>query len=405
MSPARTPLGAAVILSAIICQPPRVLGADWDFREIIIDKNPLQPNRITDAEIVDIDGDGKLDLWYSGRAINASERRFVWYRNTGNMEKWQRCTPFLGPSIGAAWGDVDGDGDSDLITARDRGKHPLVWMENPLRVAGNPAMDVWKVHMIHPDPQDPDEIHTTYIDARSKVTGGLDLNRDGRLDMVIAAFKQTLWYVSGPEDPMKGPWQFHRIAEGKDGHGGARIADLDGDGDLDVAWGHSWHENPGEPANVPWPRHTIDADWPDECKIAIGDLDEDMRLDVVLTGEESPHGIAWYKNPGSAKGPWKKHMVVSGWEGLHSCQLADFDGDGDLDIFTAQMHGRPGERVAVIENKDIGENRWVAHVISTVGSHNAKVGDIDGDGDPDIAGKNYDGDKRPRIWINNVNSK
>jgi hypothetical protein len=68
------------------------------------------------------------------------------------------------------------------------------------------------------------------------------------------------------------------------------------------------------------------------------------------------------------------------------------------------MHGRPGQRVAVFENVEIQTNRWQQHIISSVGSHNAKVGDIDGDGDPDIAGKNYEGDKRPRIWINDVHT-
>jgi len=395
-----------VTISAVSYYSPIVFAAGWNFREIIVDECPLQPNRITDVEIVDIDNDGRLDLWYSGRAINANERRFTWYRNTGNMQKWQRSTPFLGSSIGAAWGDIDRDGDMDLITARERGRHPLVWVENPLKNGGDPARSVWKAYRIHPDPQDPDEIHTTYIDAQSKVAGGLDLNRDGRLDIVIAAFKQTLWYVPGPPKPKEGNWEFYKVAEGKHGHGGARVADIDGDHDLDIVWGHSWYENLGDPTKVPWRGHTIDADWPDECKIAVGDLDKDGRLDVVLTGEESQHGVAWYKNPGAgAKGTWAKHLVVSNWEGLHSCQLADFDSDGDLDIFTAQMHGRAGQRVAILENVEIQTNNWQQHIISSVGSHNARVGDIDGDGDPDIAGKNYEGDKRPRIWINEINKE
>lgn len=398
------PVVALVTVSVVIACASIAPAAGWHFREIIVDESPLQPNRITDAEIVDVDKDGRLDLWYSGRAIKANERRFAWYRNTGNPQQWQRCTPFLGSSIGASWGDVDRDGDMDLITARDRGKQPLVWMENPVSHGADPARSIWKVHKIHPDPEDPDEVHTTYIDAQGKVAVGLDLNRDGRLDIVIAAFKQTLWYVPGPKDPRKGPWQFYKVAEDKHGHGGARVADLNRDGDLDIVWGHCWYENPGDPTKVPWRGHTIDAGWPDECKIAVGDLDRDGRLDVVLTGEESNHGVAWYKNSGPAEGTWKKHMIVSNWKGLHSCQLADFDGDGDLDIFTAQMHGRPGQRVAVFENIEIQTNRWQQHIISSVGSHNAKVGDIDRDGDPDIAGKNYEGDKRPRIWINDVHT-
>jgi hypothetical protein len=69
------------------------------------------------------------------------------------------------------------------------------------------------------------------------------------------------------------------------------------------------------------------------------------------------------------------------------------------------MHGWPGQRVAILENKDISVNKWELHILSSVGSHNAKVGDIDGDGDLDIAGKNYEQDKRPRIWANHINER
>jgi hypothetical protein len=41
-------------------------------------------------------------------------------------------------------------------------------------------------------------------------------------------------------------------------------------------------------------------------------------------------------------------------------------------------------------------------VVADVGSHNAKLGDLNGDGRLDIAGKNFEGDKRPRVWLNNV---
>lgn len=380
------------------------LAADWRFEEIIVDNHPLQPDRVTDIEIVDINNDGRPDLWCSGAKIAIDERQSAWYERDNDV--WRRHTPFPGPSLGGNWGDVDGDGDMDLITGQDRnsartGNHALVWMENPLRDGGDPGHDRWAIHKIHNDPTDPAELHTDYIDAQGNRVRRLDLNGDGRLDLVIAAFKQTLWYLPGPADPKNGPWRFYKIAESPYSQGGACIADLDADGDLDIVWGRCWYKNPGRPTVIPWSRYLIAPGWPDESKVAIGDLDRDGWMDVVLAAQATGHGLTWYRNPGrDPGGRWLKFRVISGWRGLHSCQVADFDGDGDLDIFTAQTYKQPDRRVAVIENLDGHGRRWKAHILATVGSHNAKIGDLDNDGDVDIAGKNAEEDIRPRVWIN-----
>jgi hypothetical protein len=124
-------------------------------------------------------------------------------------------------------------------------------------------------------------------------------------------------------------------------------------------------------------------------------------LDVVVSSEETGHGLAWYHNPGDASAIlWPRHLLLSGWVGLHSLELTDFDMDGDFDMLTAQMHHTKGKRVAILENVDLSREMWRVHVIDNCGSHKATLCDVDQDGDLDIVSKNYDGDKRPRIWLN-----
>ena len=155
----------------------------------------------------------------------------------------------------------------------------------------------------------------------------------------------------------------------------------------------------------------IDPDWPAEARGAIGDLDGDGQLDVVLSGEESNHGVSWYRAIWEdGEMGWKSIPIVSErYEGVHSLALADFDSDGDLDLFAAEMHtGRDPDQVSVFENADALGRRWQEHVIAHVGSHNARVADVDGDGAPDIVGKNFQAGAHPlqiALWLNRLRSR
>jgi hypothetical protein len=81
----------------------------------------------------------------------------------------------------------------------------------------------------------------------------------------------------------------------------------------------------------------------------------------------------------------------------HSLAVADFDGDGDFDIFTVEIEHIAGvkqPRWFIWENTDAKRPTFLERIIldNGLGGHEAVVGDVDGDGDIDICSKLW----RPR---------
>lgn len=87
-------------------------------------------------------------------------------------------------------------------------------------------------------------------------------------------------------------------------------------------------------------------------------------------------------------GPWTKHVVTIFADGAHAAVAAHFDGDADLDIFTATFNGA---EVVWFENGSVPDP-WREHEISFDAPFACDVwaDDRDGDGDTDVV-VNYDG--------------
>ncbi len=302
-----------------------------------------------------------------------------WFEYLGRRP-WQRHT--LGvesPSdVGGAAADINGDGWVDFVAGG-------AWYENPQA----PREQEFTRHVF-------DETLNSVHD----VAVG-DIDGDGKHDVVTMSDKSDLRWYAVAADPAAA-WTHTRIHDAV--HSGIALGDLDGDGDLDIVRSNIWLENLEQGKR--WGVHKLTEPWGDRSfafsynatRAVVADIDADGRNDIVLTdGEMRGPRAAWLKAPHDPRddSAWDLRYLTPSDDDArgpyHSLQVADFDNDGDLDVFTAEMEHIAGERPPrwfVWENTD-GKGEFIERVVldANLGGHEAKAGDVDGDGDIDICAK------------------
>jgi hypothetical protein len=339
------------------------------FEHVVIDADgPLDPHVKTAG---DVDGDGYPDI------VVASSKNgpLVWYQ----WPDWRRhvIAPSSRWSCAAVLTDMDGDGDADLLISEWYSHNRMEWYENPLP-DGDPAAGPWKRHIIG--------------EPRAHDIRVADLDADGQVEIVTrdqgdAGNRILVWKRTGAD-----AWT-HRAIPCPTGEGLA-VADLAGDGHPAIVIGGRWYEAPDDIMGDPWTEHTF-ADWPPDCAIQVVDMNGNGRLDVVLARSEGKHRLSWFESPADPRtGGWDEHVVDDSVDYAHSLIVCDMNGDGRLDIVTAEMHQSERKRVMVYLNERDAV-QWRRLVLATTGSHNMCIADLGNTGRPDVIGANWSGDYQP----------
>ncbi|NLF29691.1 MAG: VCBS repeat-containing protein [Planctomycetes bacterium] len=282
-----------------------------------------------------------------------------------------------------AVGDIDGDGYLDVVVPSAGKPYAPLYWYRNPMASGRSPTEPWDRHVIGT----PKGRHDVLL---------ADLDGDGRLEVAVRG-QSSFSDKAGDEITLyrrqdDGAWAWRTIACP---HGeGIAAADLRGTGRLDLIVNGRWYANPGDILGKSWPERIFTTRYTHaDVKVAAGDIDGDGRPEIVLVPSELAkqiYRISWFKAGSDAAEEWDEHVVADGVECvLHSLALADMDGGGDLDIVTAMMHqGQPPQEVSIYHNRGRGTS-WDKQVVATGGSHNLVVADIDGDGMPDLYGCNW----------------
>jgi hypothetical protein len=346
------------------------------FRHQVIDADP--PGSQHDITLIaDLTGSGRNDIIIGGKE---GEVNLFWYENPS----WTRhdMASALDLEAGGALLDITGNGKPDIIAGQQLGGTNLFWFECP----ADPRLP-WTVHVIE------DRFKQYHDQAAGDVDG------DGRPEVVMLSQKSgILGYYDIPDDPRVSPWPrqcFHLIADEMFDVEGLAIVDIDGDGRLELIAGPSIFRPPA----------AGDKGWQVECfapdfvktRVAVADLDGDGKPEVVLCeGESHPGRLAWLSTS-----DWKVHILRDDLFHPHSLEIADFNGNGHPDILAAEMGlGQNRDPKMLIFLNQGKANFTEVLVAQGIPTHEAKVGDLTGDGRPDIVGKPYYPERHIDVWFN-----
>jgi hypothetical protein len=337
-------------------------------QEQILYRSPTA--NVLSVQAVDINGDGHLDM------LTGTGRGVFWAAGNGLGSFAPPTDLVLNDSYEhlATAGDVDGDGDMDVIYARNGQNigqaflmlnHGGGQFSAPLLVANNgwPFLDL--------------AFH--------------DMDLDGDLDLV-AGRSNGVHRFFNLGNGVFGSNQV--MAYGELNYRSYDVGDIDGDGypDLVVSFDDGqyrvkWYRNDSTGVMI-GTGTTIASAWSVITRsMALADVDGDGDLDV-LNGTIGD-GIRLYRNDGTGGFPGGMEMAHS-QSGGYQMMALDMDGDGDADM----VHARgPMFAMLVFINEGDGTN-WTMYQVgtTTTSSDVFDIADLDDDGDLDLVyGKHTDG--------------
>lgn len=344
--------------------------------------------------VADFDKDGNVDI-----AISASQQR--WYAGP-DFQTWYEIGRSSGGPYAAQVADINGDGWPDFVTSNGQRNAPDLsnGEAGELYVYLNPGAsgDVkqpWQRIVVYAG----NVFHQN--DLRIA-----DMDGDGRLDIIERTWSSERVVVALQNANINN-WTVRVFDTGERGKPeGISAGDIDGDNEMEIVLSGVYWDNPGGWRSGNPVEYSVDPQFTGstygKVKSAVGDIDLDGDNDIYMgSAEGADRYLAWYENTGrNADGSvaLTRRIIKNNFGKCHMVQLIDIDKDGDLDLATGRSFGQKGLLVFYNENK--GQS-WTEQNYDPDGEiYTGVVADLDGDSDFDVVGPSTFNRNLVRIYKN-----
>ena len=320
----------------------------WPYTKIFTWEENIQYEGLAKA---DINRDGVMNIIGGG----------MWFKHLGD-DQFKAITIDKDMYFTrVAAGQLKEGGLPEVVFVPGDANGPLKWYES----IGNPENpESWVSHVL---------LDSVFHGHSLEIA---DINGNGFMDIFIAEMhtpgagdnaKARIFYGDG-----KGNFELSVVSTGIGNHE-SRIADLDGDGDLDILTKpYTWDtprvdvflnngtmKSEGPLPLDRWERHLIDELPYRAIFITAADLDGDGYKDIITGGW-------WYKNPGKLGGKWERRTI--GYPLQNMAAVYDFTGNGHMDILgTKGEASRPNAEFVWAKNDGKGNFEIMHNIPEGIG--------------------------------------
>lgn len=339
------------------------------FADVTSSGLPRDTDSTLAIALADLDGDADIDM-LCGNRYGSSLQPARLCLNDGTGRFADVSAAHLPADsfrvVAIAVGDVDGDSDVDALLVRDG--PDLLFVNNGMAVFADES--------------------STRLPPASDDSRGValaDVDGDGDLDALIAnAGQQNRLYLNDGRGVFVDMTAIG-LPQILDRSTALALADVEGDGDLDLLIGNEGEQNRlylndgrGVFTDVTAVRLPVDSDR--NSSVAFGDVDGDGDPDVLLGNGQQDR---LYLNDGTGSFTDATANLPTDGDDNNSVDLFDVDGDGDLDAFI----GNWMRRNRLYLNDGTGTFLWGSHRVQPLWNDDTgdvAIGDLDEDGDLDV---------------------